>query len=108
MFGKVVAFIEETVTNATHEIPVFKRCDLVKLYNAQLKKLGVHLETRIHSTRFELRLLSQFEDITAYNDKKEIILAFNCDVGEVIAAAALSNYDDDGYILAKTATILRR
>ena len=57
-FGQVVTFIEETVTNATHEIPVFKLSDLVKLYNAQQKELGVHLETRIPSTRFKLRLLS--------------------------------------------------
>ena len=29
--GQVVAFIEETVTNAAHEFPVFKLSDLVKL-----------------------------------------------------------------------------
>ena len=107
-FDQVVAFIEETVTNATHEIPEFKLSDLVKLYNAHLKELGVHLETRLHNTRFKLRLLSQFEDMSAYNDKKEVVLAFNCDVGEVITTAAATNYDNDGYILAKAATILRR
>ena len=73
-FGQVVTFIEETVTNATLEIPVFKLSDLVKLYNAQQKELGVHLETRIPSTRFKLRLLSQFQDMSAYNDKKEVYL----------------------------------
>ena len=80
----------------------------IQLYNAQLKELGVHLESRIHGTRFKLRLLSQFEDMSAYNNKKEVILAFNCDVGEIITTAAATNYDDDGYILAKAATILRR
>ena len=107
-FGQVVAFIEKTVTNTTHEIPVFKLPDLMKLYNAQLKELGVHLESMVHSTRFKLRLLSQFEDMSAYSDKKKVILSFNCDVGEVITTAAATNYDDDGYILAKAATILRR
>ena len=48
-FGQVDAFIEETVTNATYEIPVFKLSDLVKLYNPQLKELGVHLESRIRN-----------------------------------------------------------
>ena len=105
--GQVVEFIVETVTNATHEISVFKLSNLVKLYNAQLK-LGVHLENRIHSTRFKIRLLSQFEDMFAYNDKKKVILAFNCDVAEVITTAAAANYDDDGNILPKGATILRR
>ena len=79
----------------------------VNQYSVQLKELGLHIETRIYSTQFKLRLLSQFEDMSTYNDKKEVILAFNCDVGEVITAAA-TNYDDDGYILAKAATILRR
>ena len=98
----------QIVNSETHEIAVFKLSDLVKLYNAQLKKLGVHLESMIHSTRFKLRLLSQFEDMSAYNDKSEVILAFNCDLGKFITTAAASNYDDDSYILAKTATILRR
>ena len=36
------------------------------------------------------------------------MLAFNCDIGEVISSAASTNYDDDGYILVKAASILRR
>ena len=46
--------------------------------------------------------------MSAYNDKKEVCLVFNHDVGEAIAIAAEENYDDDGYILARTAHILRR
>ena len=36
------------------------------------------------------------------------MLAFDCDIGEVISTAASTNYDDDGYILAKTASTSRR
>ena len=36
------------------------------------------------------------------------MLSFDCDIGEVISTAASTNYDDDGYIPAKTASILRR
>ena len=58
---------------------------------------------------FKKRLLNQFEDLTAYNDKKEVILVFNQDViGEVISVAADNNYDDDGYIVAKVVNIMRR
>ena len=67
----------------------------------------MHLENRIHSTHFKLRLLSRFKDFSAYNDKKEAILAFNCNVGEVITTASTTTYDDDSYILAKAVTILR-
>ena len=37
-----------------------------------------------------------------------MILVFNCDIGEAITTAASINYDDDGYILAKAANIIRR
>ena len=107
-FGEVVAFIEESLLTATEEIPIFKLSDLIKLYTSKLSALGVELDTRVHSTRFKNRLLSQFEDMSSYNDKKEVILAFNYDVGEALSVAAEANFDDDGYILARAAHILRR
>ena len=107
-FGEVVAFIEESLMASTEQIPAFKLSDLIKLYVARLSTLGVHLETRVYSTRFKIILLSQFQDMSAYNDKKEVSLVFNHDVGEAIATAAEANYDDNGYILARAAHILRR
>ena len=70
-FGDVASFIEEIVMNATDTIPPFKLSDLIKIYNAHLKDLGITLETRTHSTRFKNRLLSQFEDLSAHNEGKE-------------------------------------
>ena len=63
------------MNNADEEIPVFKLSDLVKMYVDNLEKMGLHLGTRVHSTRFKIRLLSQFSDLTAHNSKKEVILA---------------------------------
>ena len=80
-FGEVVAFIEESFMASTEQIPAFKLSDLIKLYVARL---------------------------SAYNDNKEVFLDFNHDVGEATAAAAEANYDDDSYILARPAHILRR
>ena len=104
----MVAFIEESFMASTKQIPAFKLSDLIKLFVARLSALGVHLETRVHSTRFKKRLLSQFQDMSAYNDKKEVFLVFNHDVGEAIATAAEANHDYDGYIFARAAHILRR
>ena len=107
-FGEVVSFIEEVAMSDTDKIPVCRLSDLIRLYEGHLQDLGIKLETRIHSTRFKNRLLSQFEDLSAYNEGKEVMLAFDHNIGEVITSAAGINYDDDGYILAKAASILRR
>ena len=82
----MVAFIEETLLVTTEEIPMFKLSDLIKLYTSQLSALGVHLEKRLHSTRFKNRLLSQFEDMSAYNDKNKVILVFNHVVGNICSS----------------------
>ena len=74
-------FIEESLLKAT---PTFKLPDLIKLYTSRFSAIGVHLEKRVHSASFKNRLLSQ----SAYNDKKEVILVFNQDVGEAISVAA--------------------
>ena len=52
-------------------------------------------------------MLSQFEDLSAHTEEKEMILVFNHNIGEAITSAAEINCDDDGYILAKAANILR-
>lgn len=51
--------------------------------------------------------MSQFEDMSTYNDKTDVILVFNCDIREPITTAAETNYDDEGYGLIKAASILR-
>ena len=66
----MVAFIEESLMASTEQIPAFKLSDLLKLYVARLSALGVQFETRVHSTRFKKILLSQSQDMSAYNDKK--------------------------------------
>ena len=90
---------------ATDTKAAFKLLDLIKLYDAHLKDLGITLETRTHSTRFKNRLLSQFEDLSAHNEVKEVILVFNHNIGEAITSAVGINYDVDDYNLAKTANI---
>ena len=82
--------------------------DLIQFYDAQLKDLRITLEALIHSTRFKNRLLSHFEDISAHNEVKEVILVFNHNIAEAITTAAGINYHDDGYVLAKAPNIFKR
>ena len=107
-FGAIVTFREESLITAVDEIAVFKLSNRVKVYNANLEKLGIHLETRICSTQFKNKLLMQFQDLFAHKSKKEVILACKFDVGEAISTTAEVDYDDYGYILARATDILRR
>ena len=107
-FGEMLSFIEESTMDENNTIPIFKLSDLIKMYDSRMRELGVHLEQRTHSTRFKERILAQIEDLVAYNEGKEIILAFNYDIGEAISTSVEKNYDDDGYVLSKAASILRR
>ena len=75
----VAVFIEESLMTAVDEIPVFKLSDLVMMYNANLEKLRIHLETRIQNTRFKNWLLLQFKDLSLYKSQKGVILAFKFD-----------------------------
>ena len=86
--SQLVSFIEETVLIATDTIPVLKLSDLVKLYYQYLKDLCLTPYTRIHTTRFKNRILSQFEDISAHNEEKEVILVLRRYIGEAISTAA--------------------
>ena len=107
-FSEIVAFLETSCISVEDEIPVFRLSDLNKFYCERLEELGLKLEVRVHSSRLKNRILSQFDDLTSYNEGREALLAFNSDVGEALTSAASINYDDEGFILAKAGTIIRR
>ena len=78
------------------------------MYCEALESLGLQVEGRIHSTRLKNRILAQFEDLREYKEGKDVILAFESNIGEVLTCAASIDYDDEGYILAEAARIIRR
>ena len=107
-FGEVVSFIEEIVVNATDTIPALKLSGLIKLY--QTSNLIKHRNNaRDKNTKHPFQeFFALIEDLSAHNEGKKVILVFNHNIGEVITSAAGINCDDDGYILAKAANVLRR
>ena len=109
-FSKLIMYIEDHIdaSSASDIIPVMKLSDLVKVYRQFLEELGVSIEKRIHSTRLKNRILAQFDDISSHNEGKEVLLVFQRDIGAAVASAASIDYDDEGFILAKAAQILRR
>lgn len=94
-FEEVASFIEVAVMNATNQIQVFRFSDLMKLYKLHLKKLSTYFETSTYCTQVKHRLLSQSQDMSAYNNKKKAILIFNCDIREALTMATGTNYDEE-------------
>ena len=107
-FSELVAFIEETTMYSSDKKSLFKLSQLNKLYCDRLRELGVEVVGRIHSTRLKNRILSKFPGMNSYPDGREILLAFNVDVGEILGNSLSTNYDDEGFILAEAAKIVRR
>ena len=54
---------------------------------SRMEQLEVKLDTRVHSTRLKQRLLVQFPDMRTHNKRKDILMAFEEDVGAALAKA---------------------
>ena len=107
-FSEVVTYIKEVTMYTSEKKLVFKLSDLNKLYCQRLKELGMEVQGRIHSTRLKQRILLHFPGMSSYADGREVFMAFNTDIGEVLGSSLSTNYDDEGYILAEAAKIIRR
>ena len=70
-----------------------------------MELLGEKTTFRIHSSRLKNRILLQIPSLEAYNDGREVLLAFKEDVGDVLHKAHLN---DDEAIHLKAANILRK
>ena len=86
--------------------PVFKLAELTKLYHSRIEQLGIKLDTRVHSTRLKERL--EFPDMRTYNKGKNVLIAFEDDVGTSLAKACELDSDKGALHLACAAQIVRR
>ena len=85
-FAELVSYIEDArMDNLV--APIFKLSDLVSLYSNRLKQLGTEVAGRILSSKLKIRVLSYFSDMEAHTQGREVILAFNGDVGAVLRKA---------------------
>ncbi len=107
-FAELVMYIEEMRSSDEHCAPVFKLSDLAQLYVVRMEQLGVKLDERVHTTRLKERLLAQFTDMEAKKKGREIMLAFNEDIGTALTKACEYDSDGDAIHLARAAKIVRR
>ena len=130
MFAELVLYIEEVCQHNVERAPVFKVSDLARLYTARMEQLGIKLDMRPHTTRLKQRLvavmilalrlvavmiqtlsgsplLAEFTDMRAQKKGRDILLAFENDIGPALAKACEIDSDSDAIILARAAKIVR-
>ena len=105
VFSELLAYIVETKLSTDGPV-VFKLADLVSLYKQRLEQFGKgSSDSDIHSTRLKDKLLAEIPELEAHKSGRDILLAFQKDVGFVLSQA--SNYSE-AIIHGKAANILRR
>ena len=107
VLAELVLYIEEThLEEGT--APVFRLADLAKLYTTRMEHLGVALCTKVNSTRLKERLLAQLPGLRAQSKGRDVLLAFDEDIGEALGKACEQDCDTEAVHLARAAQIVRR
>ena len=103
VFSEVLTYIVETKTSSDSPT-IFRLADLVSLYKQRLEQLGIDAPD-VNSTRLKDKLLAEIPELEAHKKGRDILLAFDKDVG--LALSEASNYSE-AIVLAKAAKILRK
>lgn len=77
------------------------------MHVSRMEQLGVKLDTRVHTTRLKQRLLAQFTDMRAQRKGRDVLMAFEEDIGTALAKACEFDDDNEAIHLARTAKIVR-
>ncbi|KAG7162446.1 hypothetical protein Hamer_G007990 [Homarus americanus] len=107
VLAELVSYIEGTIDDKI-SAPVFKLSDLVKLYTQRMEEHGIKLNQRVHSTLLKERILAQFPNMQEHNKGRDILLAFEDDLGDALEKACEYEHDNDAVHLLRAAQIMRR
>ncbi|CAB3987995.1 Hypothetical predicted protein [Paramuricea clavata] len=107
VLAELVSYIEDT-REETNSLSVFKLSDLSKMYESRLEQLGIESTSEIHSTRLKNRIIARIPSIHAYQEGREILLAFDSDIGTALKRSQRDDSDDKASCLAKAANIVRK
>lgn len=106
VFAQLVSYIDDFRFN-DDVTPIFKLCDIVKMYNERVKQLG-GISGSVHSTRLKEQLLSHYSDLCAHDEGRDVLLMLDCDIGPAVMKACRANFYDDALCLSHAAQIVRR
>ena len=105
--AELVTYIDEARTDAL-VAPVFVLADLAALYTTLMEQLGTIMTGRVHSTKLKNRILRYFPDLEEHEQGRDVLLAFNQDLGSALQKACGQDADDDAIHLARAVNIVRR
>lgn len=105
-FAELVSYIE-TYRESMEAKPVFSMGDLKNLYISRLQKLGVN-DVQVHTTRLKNRILAAIPDLRAHTEGREVLLAYDQDIGAALKQACNEDFDSEALTLAKASKIIRR
>ncbi len=104
-FSELVTYINEAKATCVDNEPlVFKLADLVTLCQSRVVQLGVGLPD-VHATRLKEKLLFHIPKMRAYSKGRDVLLAYDTDVGYILAQT--SKYSEAIH-LTKAAELIRR
>ena len=102
-FSELITYIVET--KSSKEGPsILRLADMVQLYKQRLEQLGI-AKPDVNSTRLKEKLLAEISELKAHTQGRDVILAFDEDIG--LALSPASDFSE-AIILAKAAKILLR
>ena len=105
--AELISEIQNAKTEEPHTT-VFKLSDLRKEFCKRLKLQGVMSENpEIHSTRLKEKLIEAIPGLTAHIKGREVLLAFEEDIGSLISRALPGENNDNALCLEPTANIVR-
>ena len=107
VFAELVLYIEETRQDEK-TTPIFKLTELAQLYKSRIEQLKVKVDTRINTTRLREMILAEFPDMQSYKKGRDVLMAFEKDVGAALAKAYGQETDKAAVHIARAAQIVRR
>lgn len=104
-FAELISYIRCTIDDE-ETAPVFKLSRLKSILSKRIEQIGGN--ANIHSTRLKNDILSNFPDLRAQHDGREVILVAKENIGASLRKACDYDAQQDAVILARAANIVRK
>jgi hypothetical protein len=85
---------------------VFNMAELKRLYCSRLQELGIK-DPYVHTTRLKNRILAAVPNLTSHTEGRDVLLAFDHDIGAALKLACSQDHDSEALIQARTAKLIR-